>query len=95
MKPPKPEAKKDRRNPGRLQRLVGRIERQIHEIILKRCRHDDRQVSADILEGGMDNGYTQLQWCRRCGAHRFVFGDHCAGEQLRHQEWRRPRPLWV
>ena len=75
--------------------MVRRLEALLLEQLVKRCPHDSRYVSADILEGGMNSGYTQLQLCRRCGAVRFVFGDHCAGEQLRYQEWRRPRPLWV
>jgi hypothetical protein len=88
--PTKPHAK-----PLSLERMVRRLEALMLEQLVKRCPHDSRYVSADILEGGMNNGYTQLQLCRRCGAVRFAFGDHSAGEQLRYQEWRRPRPLWV
>lgn len=74
--------------------LIQRIEAWLLEQLVKRCPHDSRYVSADILEG-MDHGNTQLQLCRRCGAIRFAFRDFCAGKELRYQEWRRPRPLWV
>jgi hypothetical protein len=81
--------------PVRSTRWFYGVESWLLDKLQARCPHDGRYVSADILEGGMNNGYTQLQLCRRCGAVRFVFGDHCAGETLRYQEWRRPRPLWV
>lgn len=45
------------------------------------CVHDDRDVAADIMEGG---GETEVKYCRRCGAVRRSFDG----------EWRRPRPLW-
>lgn len=75
--------------------LIQRIETWLLEQLVRRCPHNSRYVTADILESDMDNGNTQLQLCQRCGAVRFAFGDHCAGEKPRYQEWRRPRPLWV
>lgn len=58
MKPPKPEAKKDRRNPGRLQRLVGR-RHEHNENVLVKCvaimrEHDQRAVMANFARCGCE-----------------------------------------
>lgn len=56
---------------------------------MRRCRHADVNVAADILEGGWDTG--RVAYCRRCGAVSIrydMLGKMSVGE------WRRPRPLW-
>lgn len=42
----------------------------------KRCAHPDNQVTYDLTEGGLADAKAMtpaLNWCRCCGAHRFVY----------------------
>lgn len=54
------------------------------------CQHPLGSVTADILEG--DSNARQVQWCRRCGAYRFVFDPF--GLRPREGEWRIPSRWW-
>jgi len=56
----------------------------------RRCKHPDRSVSADILDGdfsGGAGGEQAVAWCQRCGAVRRVFDTY--GQRPRYDEWRR------
>ena len=53
----------------------------------RRCEHDPRDVTADILEGG--GKAWAVSWCRRCGAYR------CAHEIETMADWRTPRATWT
>jgi hypothetical protein len=56
------------------------------------CQHPGHVVVADILQGDHNGGSTALQWCRRCGAHRFVFNVY--GDRRREDDWRIPSRWW-
>lgn len=60
--------------------------------LLSRCPHNPDHVTADLAESASPD--TQLQWCQRCGAVRWVRGYNLGGLPLPHVGWRRPRPLW-
>ncbi len=73
--------------------MIQRILDRLLDWLLSRCEHDPRNVTADITEGMLDypNGGMSahgLQWCNRCGAHRFT------GDAQYKGAWRRPRPMW-
>jgi hypothetical protein len=54
--------------------------------LAKRCRHPPEQVTFDITEGALghvSSMYPGLNWCRCCGAYRFVHEESAS-------EWRTP-----
>jgi hypothetical protein len=53
------------------------------------CKHNPTHVTADILEGGAE---SQVQWCRDCGAYRFVFDPW--GQRPRIGDWSIPSKWW-
>lgn len=59
-----------------------------------RCDHPADKVWADILHGTIrdDSGNVeqQVQWCSRCGAYRFTFGNPHDGSDLRYSDWQEP-----
>lgn len=65
----------------------------IHQKLVNRCPHPAHHVSADLLEGDFRFGWTRLQWCRLCGAHRFVYLCRETENVLTGDEWRKPEPL--
>ncbi len=63
----------------------------IFEALQRRCQHDSRHVSADILEGC--GGDTAVSACRRCGAVKVIYGVHSRKDAG--GEWREPRASWT
>jgi len=61
--------------------MLNRLWRKALRFLQKRCQHESRSVTADILEGDHSD---DVKWCRICGAYR-------RDGQL---EWREPRPDW-
>lgn len=77
---------------SKVRNIMFQMQSWLLEQLLKRCPHNPHDVRADILEGDLNSGNRQLQWCLRCGAYRFA--TICGPATIRYLDWRRPRPLW-
>lgn len=63
----------------------------IFEALQRRCTHDPRHVTADILEGC--GGDTAVSACQRCGAVKIIIGVH--SRKGADGSWRAPRASWT
>lgn len=58
---------------------MNRFTRWLLALLQGRCTHPPESVVADLLEGDGGMDAVQVQWCRICGAHQFVYTARPAG----------------